>query len=123
MGGKEPTFVAFFLPEYISGQAVDLLSPILESSCLCLKANTSLMGTIRAVKDMSKFSPRRGIQRCCQGKLFSMIVSQGASFLRKKWCCAIGANLNTFLARLALIATPIPNVSGVSLIEQDVIWD
>ena len=36
MGGKEPNFVTLFLPEYINGQAIDLLSPVLERSCLCV---------------------------------------------------------------------------------------
>ena len=70
------------------------------------------------VKDMSKFSLRRGIQRGCQGKLFSMIASQDMPFSQKKWCCVVDANLNTFLARIALIATPTPKISGMSLIEQ-----
>ena len=73
-----------------------MLSPILERLCLSLKADTSLIQAIGMVKDMSKFSPQRGIKRCCQGKLFSTIVSQGVSFSRKTWCCAIGANLDTF---------------------------
>ena len=67
---------------------------------------------------MSKFSPQREIQRCCQEKLFFMITPQGVSFSRKKWCCAIGENLDTFLARIALIATPTRQNSDMSLIEQ-----
>ena len=70
------------------------------------------------VKDMSKFSLRRGIQQGCQGKLFSMIASQDMSFSQKKGCCVVDANLNTFLVRIALIATPTPKISGMSLIEQ-----
>ena len=38
--------------------------------------------------------------------------------MRKKRCSAIGANHGTFLARIALIATPTPKISGISLIEQ-----
>ena len=72
-----------------------MLSPILERSCLCLKAHTSLIGTIGTVKDMPNFSARKEI-----------IAPQGVSFLRKKWCCPIGENLDTFLARITLIATP-----------------
>ena len=60
--GKEPTFATFFFPEYISDQALDLLSPNSERSCLCLKADTSLIGTLEKVKGMSKFSQRREIQ-------------------------------------------------------------
>ena len=40
------------------------------------------------------------------------------SFCGKKWCCAIGSNLDTCLARIALIATHTSKISGVSLIEQ-----
>ena len=47
-----------------------------------------------------------------------MIASQGVSFSRKKWCCAINVNLDTFLARISLIATPTPNIFDMSLIEQ-----
>ena len=66
---------------------------------------------------MSKFS-RRGIHRGCHRKLFSMIASQEMPFWRKKWCCAIGANLDTFLARIALVATHTPKISGRSLTQQ-----
>ena len=59
MERKEPTFARLFLPEYIS----DLLSPVLERSSLCLKADTSLIiGTIGMVKAISKFSQRRRIK-------------------------------------------------------------
>ena len=54
MGRKEPTFVTLFLPEYISDQAIDLLSPILERFMPVFKG--SLIGTIGMQKDMSKFS-------------------------------------------------------------------
>ena len=47
--------VTLFLREYIGDQALDLLPPVLERSCLCLKADTSLIGTFGTVKDMSKF--------------------------------------------------------------------
>ena len=56
---------------------------------------------------MSKFSPRREI-----------IASNGVSFSREKWFCPIGENLDTFLARIALMATYTPKISGMSLIEQ-----
>ena len=39
-------------------------------------------------------------------------------FSQKKWCCVVDANLNTFLARIAIIATLTPKISGMSLIEQ-----
>ena len=107
MGGKKPTFVTLFLPEYISDQAVDLLPPDLETSCLCLKAHPSLIETIGTVKNMSKFFPLREI-----------IGSQGVSFSRKKWGCPIGENLDTFLGRIALIAAHTPRISSMSLIEQ-----
>ena len=67
---------------------------------------------------MPKFSLLKEIQQYCQGKLFFMISSQGVSFSHKKWCCAVGANLDTFLARISLIATPTQKISGMSLIEQ-----
>ena len=76
MGGKEPTFVTPFLSEYISDQAVDLLSPILERCMPLLKAGISLTGKIGTVKNIPKFFPRRGIQRGCQGKLFFKIALQ-----------------------------------------------
>lgn len=67
------------------------------------------------VKDMSKFSPRRGIQQCYQGKLFSVIASQVVPFSQKRWCSAIGTKFGTFLARILLIAKPIPKSFGMSL--------
>ena len=66
---------------------------------------------------MSKFS-RRAVHRGCHRKLLFMIASQELPFWRKKWCYAIGANLDTFLARIALIATHTPKISGRSLTEQ-----
>ena len=53
MGKKEHTLDILFLPEYISGQGVDLLCRILERSCQCLNADISLIGTTETVKDMS----------------------------------------------------------------------
>ena len=67
------------------------------------------------VKDMSKFSPRRSIQQCCQGKLFSVIASQVVPFSQKWWCSAIGTKFGTFLARIVLIAKLIPKFFGMSL--------
>ena len=90
-----------------------MLSLFWRGRCLCLKADTNLIETLRTVKDLSKFSPRRKIQRCCQGKLFSMIALQEMSFNR--WCCAIGAKLDTCLASIVLIATPTPENSDISL--------
>ena len=57
-------------------------------------------------KRMSKSCPREDIQRYYQGKLLSMILSQGMSFLWKNWCCATGAKLGTCLARIALWLDP-----------------
>lgn len=74
MERKEPTFATLFLPEYIS----DLLSPVLERSSLCLKADTSLIiGTIGMVKAISKFSQRRRIKFQCNLNLllwFTLMV-------------------------------------------------
>ena len=67
------------------------------------------------VKDMSKFSPRRSIQQCYQGKLFSVIASQVVPFSQKRWYSAIGTKFGTFLARILLIAKPIPKFFGMSL--------
>ena len=88
MGGKEPTFVPLFLSKYISDQTVDLLSLILERFlCLWLKAVTSLIGTIGMVKDMSKFSLRRGIQRGCQGVIFHDSITRYVLFTEKGVLC------------------------------------
>ena len=36
------------------------------------------------------------------------IVFHGVPFSQKRWCCAIGAKLDKYLARIVLIATPTP---------------
>ena len=87
MGGKEPTFVTFFLPEYVSGQAVDLLSPILESSCLCLKANTSLIGTIRTVKDVKIFPAEGNPVMLPRKIIFDDSITRGVLFAEKVVLC------------------------------------
>ena len=47
-----------------------------------------------------------------------MIASQEMSFSRNSWCCAIGAKLKTCFARIVVLATPTPENSDMSLIDQ-----
>ena len=47
-----------------------------------------------------------------------MIASQEMSFSRNRWCCAIGAKLKTCFVRIVLTATPTPENSDKSLIDQ-----
>ena len=61
-------------------------------------------------KCKSKSSPRMEIQRYCQGKFPSMVVSKGMSFLRNMWCCATGVKLGTCLARITLWLHPPLNI-------------
>ena len=71
MGGKEPAFVTLFLPKYISDQAADLLSPILER----------FMPVFKGRHKFNRIN-RNGKGRASgQGKLFSMITSQEVSIL------------------------------------------
>ena len=101
----ERPYLCYIFPFWIhKWPEIGLAFSILERLCLCLKAGTSLIETMGAVKDMPKFSPRRGVQQYCQGKLFSVIASQVLSFSQKMWCSAIGTNFGTFLARIPLIA-------------------
>ena len=69
-----------------------------------LNAGTSLIGTLGTVKDMSKIFPTKGNPTMLPKK----IVFHGVSFSQKRWCCAIGAKLDKYLARIVLIATPTP---------------
>ena len=76
MGGKEPAFVTLFLPKYVSDQAADLLSPILERFMPVFKGGHKFNRINRNGKGRAKIS-----QRSSQGKLFSMITSQEVSIL------------------------------------------
>ena len=58
------------------------------------------------VKGMLKSSPWQGIQWYYQGKVLFMVVSIEMPFLRKRWCCATGAKLSTWLARISLLLHP-----------------
>ena len=55
---------------------------------------------------MSKSSPWKGIQRYYQRKVFSIVVSKGISFSRKRWCCATSAKLDTCSTRISLWLHP-----------------
>ena len=57
MGQKEPTFVTLSLPEYISDQAVDLLSPILERFMTVFKGKHKFNGNNRNAKRHVKIFP------------------------------------------------------------------
>lgn len=74
----------------------------------------------RNMKDMSKFSPRWWIQRCCYRKLFSVVASQWMFFSWKRWRCAIYwyKKLYTCLARTAIIAALTTKNSDMPLTEQ-----
>ena len=71
---------------------------------------------------MLESSPREEIQRYCQGKFLSMAISRGMSFSPKRWCCATGAKLATWLARIVLLSHPLKKIpaclslSGVLLL-------
>ena len=82
---KEPTFVTIYLPEFISDQAVKLAFSNFGDVVSVFKGRHKLIRISEIERGMSKSSPREEIQRCCQGKLLSMVTSQGMSFSRKGW--------------------------------------
>ena len=61
----------------------DLLSPILAKWYLFSKSDTVSLGKLGTEKGMLKSSLREKIQRYCQGKVLSMVVSVGMSSSQK----------------------------------------
>ena len=58
-------------------------------------AGTNLTERSEIKNGMLKSSLWEEIHRYYQGKLLSLIVLQGMSYLRKGWCCSTGAKVGT----------------------------
>ena len=109
------SFPLWKIPFWVLGRILRSPPPPLRWCERSLNAGTSLIGTLGTVKDMSKFSPPWGIQRCCQGKLFS----RGCPFRRKGGVVLQVQNSTNTWQELSLQLHPPPNNSVMSLIVED----
>ena len=84
MGGKEPSFVTLFLPEYISEQALDLLSPILERLMSVFKDRHKFNRNDRNGKRHAKIFPAdRNPVRLPRKIIFHNSITIGVLFAEK----------------------------------------
>ena len=93
--------MTILLPELTSDQAVRLAFTNFGEVVSVFKGRHKFNGS-ETEKEMLESSKREDIQRYCQRKFLSIVISKEMSFLRKRWFCATGAKLGTCLARIAL---------------------
>ena len=83
---------------------------------MSLKADTNLTETSEMENGMSKSFPQEEIQQYYEGKFTSMVVYEGMSFSRKRWCCATGVKLGTCFTKIVLrLHTPLKILLCLSL--------